>query len=473
MIDPGRDPLHERIRQAERRYGLLAGARRVLVGVSGGQDSIALLHSLVVMDEVEAEIAAIHVHHGMRGEQADADEAAVRALCEDLGVEYFVARRNVLQESADSGLNLELAGRRARYEEYERIAREHHFDRIATGHTGSDRAETLLLNLLRGAGLRGMRSIPPRRGRIIRPLICATRRETGDYCRRLGLPIRTDCTNLDPEHARRNALRLEIMPLIEERFPGAEEALLKACEAVEEELAWSEPLIAAWLDEALLAQDTDRLELDAGRLAKLHEGALHRLVIAALDRVRGDLEGLAREHIERVATLVAAGRTGATVELPGNWRARREYERVVLERGGDCEPLPDEQQALAVPGRATLPLRGVTVEACSVVAPENPATGDALTVYINARVAREGLVLRSVRPGDRFIPFGMTGSKKLQDFFTDEKVPREMRRRAAVVTDAQGRVLWVVGHRLAEPARAEPGREAIRLAAGFDDAAGP
>lgn len=472
MIDPGHDPLHERIRQAERRYGLLAGARRVLVGVSGGQDSVALLHSLVVMDDVAAEIGAIHVHHGMRGEQADADEAAVRALCEDLGVECFVARRNVLQESADSGLNLELAGRRARYEEYRRIACEHHFDRIATGHTGSDRAETLLLNLLRGAGLRGMRSIPPRRGRIIRPLICATRSETGDYCRRQGLPIRTDCTNLDPEHARRNALRLEIMPLIEELFPGVERSLLRACEAVEEELAWTEPIIARWLDEAVVTQSTDRLELDAGRLAKLHEGALHRVVIAALGRVRGDVDKVAREHIERVAKLIATGRTGGVVELPGDWRARREYECVVFERGGDFGLLPDEQQRLAVPGRATLPLRGVTVQARPAITPEKPATGDALTVYINAEIAREGLVLRSVRPGDRFVPFGMTGSKKLQDFFIDEKVPRQMRRRAAVVTDTQGRVLWVVGHRLAEPARAEPGREAVRLSAEVDDAAG-
>jgi len=472
VSDSGRDPLHERILQDERCYGLLADARGVLVGLSGGQDSLALLHALVVMDEVAAEVAAIHVHHGMRGAEADADEAAVRAICDGLGVECFVARRRVPEEASQSGLSVELAGRRARYEEYERAAREHRFDRIATGHTGSDRAETLLLNLLRGAGLRGMTSIPPRRGAIIRPLICATRRETGDYCRRHGLPIRTDRTNLDPDHARRNALRLQIMPLIEDSFPGAEAALMRACETAEEELAWTEPLIRAWLDDATLAADPGKLELAAESLGLLPEGARHRLIISALDHARGDLDQLGREHIEAIEALATRAGSGAALELPGRWRARREYERVIIERAREEDAFAEEWAPLPIPGEATLRERRVTVYAKRETAPADLAEEDASVAWIDAAGACGGLVLRSVRPGDRFVPLGMTGSKKLQDFFVDEKVPRRRRACAAVVTDGDGRIVWVVGHRVAEQARARSGAPAVRLVASVSDGIG-
>ncbi len=225
-----RDPLHARVLEAIERYRLLDGAGSVLVGVSGGQDSVALLHTLRQL-RPELGLAALHMHHGMRGERADRDAACVEGLCATLGVECVVRLRDLPLEMAESGLNAEQVGRLARYEEYEKVARAHGFDRIATGHTGTDRAETLLLNLFRGAGLRGLSSIPPRRGSIVRPLILATRDETAEYCRRHNLPTCTDESNLDPDYARRNLIRLRLMPIIAEHFPGAERALMRACEA--------------------------------------------------------------------------------------------------------------------------------------------------------------------------------------------------------------------------------------------------
>ncbi|MGI5818831.1 MAG: tRNA lysidine(34) synthetase TilS [Armatimonadota bacterium] len=465
-----RDALHEHVLEALERYDLLEGAGSVLVGVSGGQDSVALLHSLRQLQPQlrgRPRLAAVHVHHGMRGARADADVDCVRGLCETLGVECFVAHRDVPAESARSGLNAEQAGRLARYEEYERVASEQGFDRIATGHTGTDRAETLLLNLFRGAGLRGMSSIPPRRGAIIRPLILATREETAEYCRRHALEVCTDASNLDPEYARRNLVRLRLLPLIAEHFPEAERALMRACEAVEEELAWTEPLLRAALEGATLGTGGRRLRLDAARLGREHDGALHLLLRMALERVRGDLEGLSREHIERIAELTRMGTTGSVVELPGQLRVRKEYDALVIEPDELPDELPDESVTLAIPGEATLARRGVTVSAEPAGTPAGFAD-DAMTVYVSAGATEAGLVLRSHRPGERFVPLGMTGSRKLQDFFVDEKVPRQMRDRIPVVADAGGRVLWVVGCRLAEPARAEVGGEAVRLSARFE-----
>ncbi|MFW5868447.1 MAG: tRNA lysidine(34) synthetase TilS, partial [Armatimonadota bacterium] len=421
-----RDPLHERVLDAIERYDLLDGAESVLVGVSGGQDSVALLHSLAAL-RPDLRVAAVHVHHGMRGERADRDVACVEGLCESLSVECFVARRDVPAESAESGLNAEQAGRLARYEEYECVAQERGFDRIATGHTGTDRAETLLLNLFRGAGLRGLSSIPPRRGQIIRPLILTTRAATAGYCGRHGLVVCTDASNLDPEYAKRNLLRLTLMPLIEEQFPGAEQALMRACEAVEEELEWTDPLLRVALEASTLRRCGESLALDAEALAAEPDGSLHRILRMALEDMRGDLEGLSREHIERIAELTRSDATGSVVELPGQLRVRKEYETLLIEPDEPGDRLPDESAPLPAPGEATLPARGVTVEAETVEAPEDFAAGDELIAYISTEAAADGLVLRNHRPGERFVPLGMTGSRKLQDFFVDEKVPRRMR----------------------------------------------
>ena len=463
-----RDSLHERVLEAIERYGLLDGAGSILVGVSGGQDSVALLHCLVTLDEIAIEVGAIHMHHGMRGATADADATAVESFCEGLGVACFITHRDVPAESAESGLNYEQAGRAARYEEYERAAREHGFERIATGHTGTDRAETLLLNLFRGAGLDGLASIPPRRDRIIRPLILASRDETGAYCRRHGLPIRTDRSNLDPEYAKRNLIRLRLMPMIEDQWCGAEQAIMRACEAVEEELAWSEPLLRGRLDEAIDARESDRLALNAAALAREPDGVLHRELRMAIMEVRGDLSGITREQIERVAEVVRDERSGSVVELPGSLRARKEYDRLILEPDESEEPLPDESAPLPVPGEACLPRRGVRVTAKVAEVPEDLAADDPLTMYVNIESIETGLVLRSNRPGDRFVPLGMTGHRKLQDFFIDEKVPRRERERSPVVARSDGDILWVVGHRMAESARTAAGREAVRLRAEFE-----
>ncbi len=469
MTEEAADPLHSLIEQACERYGLLEGASSILVAVSGGQDSVALLHALVSM-QVAREVAALHVHHGLREGEADADEALVRRLCEELSVRCHVVRRCIAEEAEASGRNIEQAGRFARYEECERTAYEHGYQRIATAHTGTDRAETLLLNLFRGAGLRGLRSIPPMRGRIIRPLILVARRQTADYCRRHGLEFRIDRSNLDPDYARRNAVRHEIMPAIEQRFPGAESALLRACEAIEEELAWTEPVLRHWLEEATVAKSAKRLEMDAGRLSTLETGALNRLMRLALERVRGNLEGISREQIERAGKLVGA-ETGAKVELAGALRVRKEYGRVIIEPDVAVADLPAECVTLPVPGEACLQRRGVRVVAEPGEAPQDFAADDRCTVWIDENAAAEGLVLRSIEPGDRFEPLGMMGSTKLSDFFINERIPRRRRAQIPVVAGPDGRILWVVGQRLAEPARVRDRRRAVRLSAIFDERA--
>lgn len=465
---PERDPLHQRILDAERRYGLLEGAGSVVVGVSGGQDSVALLHSLAVMDEFDLRLGVAHLHHGMRGETADKDQEFVEDLARELGAAFYPEWRDVIAEGERDGLNVEVSGRRARYSLYARVLAEGRYDRIATGHTGSDRAETLLLNLFRGAGLDGLSSIPPRRGRIIRPLIGCIREETREYCERQGLPYRIDITNLQPDHARRNALRLELLPEIRRLFPEVELALIRACEAIEEELGWTDPLLADWLEDAIERSDPDVTVISRRALAAMPAGALHRVLRMGLEEARGDLLDVSREQIERVAELVTGAEVGSAVELPGGWVARRGYEHLELTRAHSYVLPDNEAERLEVPGSARLEQRGVEVTAESVQAPERLDDGDRMTAFIDARAAARGLMLRSWLEGERMQPLGMEGTKKLSDLFTDDKVERERRHLVPVVARANGEILWVVGLRLAEAAKATPGAPAVKLTARFD-----
>ncbi len=465
-----RDVLHERIAEANDRYQLLVGTRSILVGVSGGQDSVALLHALVSIAELKLKVAAAHLHHEMRGEEADADEQYVRELAASLGADFFTERRDVLEDAARDGVNVEVAGRRARYEFLERVADKGGFDRIGTAHTGTDRVETLLLNIFRGAGLEGLRSIPPRRGKIVRPLILASRAETGEYCQRHGLHVRIDRSNLEPDYARRNALRLNILPQIAEEFPGLEPALLRVCESIEEELAWTQPLVEEALAAATTERSDERIALAVEKLGELPRGALHRVLRAAVEQARGNLQDVSREQIEHAAGLTRNGHTGKRVALPGGWQVARGYDEIAVERGRTDEPLADESVPLPVPGSARLEARRVEVTAERVAAPSQAAGDDPLVALIDERAAAPGLVLRSWKPGERFQPLGMTGTKKLHDFFVDEKVPRRDRDRTPVLADAQGRILWVVGYRLSHLARLTEGaQQAVRLTARFDE----
>ncbi len=460
-----RDPLHQQILDADQRYGLFDDASSVVIGVSGGQDSVALLHALAVMDEFDLRLGVAHLHHGMRPEAADGDQEYVEDLSRELGAKFFAEYRDVISDGERDGMNAEVAGRRARYSLYARVLTDGEYDRIATGHTGSDRAETLLLNLFRGAGLDGMRSIPPRRGRIVRPLIGVTREQTEEYCVRHGLPYRTDITNLQPDHARRNKLRLEILPLIRSMFPEAEQALVRACETIEEEIDWTEPLLSDWLDEATERMDAAGAQLRTARLAEMPAGALHRVLRMGLEEARGDLLEVSREQVQRVADLVTTDQAGREVELPGGWTAKRGYEHLTLERAQSQSFVGDEAAPLPLPGTARLDQRGVEVDAEEATAPDDMNAGHDSIVYLNPEAASDGLVLRSWQEGERIQPLGMDGTKKLSDLFTDLKVPGDQRRDVAVVARPNGEILWVVGHRLSETARVAAGSPAVKLTA--------
>lgn len=435
--------IREKLLTAVARYRLLDGGERVLVGVSGGQDSVALAMLLGdLRPNLGISLAIAHLHHGLRGEAAGLDQVCVAALAEALECQFVTERVDVAALAEDRRVGIEVAGREARYAFFERAAQSLGCAKVALGHTATDRAETLLMNLMRGAGLRGLASIPPRRGIYIRPLILATRQETGDFCRSRGLWICEDSCNDDPAY-RRNRVRAELLPQLEAQYgPGVEAALCRAAEHAWDELEWTEPLVAAAYDRC--AADGG---LRVADLRALAPGLRQRVLRHFLGTAGEPVRDIGAERWEALSELATRGATGKRVELARGLSVCLEYGLLRLADSG-TPPSWTEEIRLSVPGRVRLP-DGRTVSA--ELDPQAPLESGADVAVLDAERAGPELALRLPRPGDRFVPSGMTGHKKLQDYFVDAKVPREARHPLLVL--GRGEVLWIVGHRLAETAR--------------------
>ncbi len=394
----------ERALEAARASGLVAQGRPLLVMLSGGGDSVCLLD---VCLRLGARVGALHVNYGLR-EGAAEDEAFCRALCERLGVPLTVEAVSLPEEG-----NLQAAARDARYAAAERHAEGDY----AAAHTASDQAETVLYRLATSPGRRALLGMEPRRGRLVRPLLEVTREEVRDYLRGRGLDWREDPSNADPRFARSRA-RGELVPALRSLGPAAERTVAETARQLREE---AEVLDAA-VDEVLGGATA----VEAARLAEL-QPALARLVLRRLaDRP------LSRADADRI---LALGRGGGTrsLDLGDGLRAVSEYGVLRFTHAREGEPPP--AVALAVPGAARF--GDWEVEAAL------GAPGD-VTVRSSA-----GFTVRAWRDGDRIRPQGLGGTKSLQDLFTDQKVPRALRRELPVVC-AGDEVVWVAGVALDE-----------------------
>ncbi len=438
-----------RFHEANRRYRLLSGGERVLVAVSGGPDSVALLHLLhTQLPELHLALGVAHLHHGLRGAEADADAEYVAALAAKLALPYHTERADATGYAAEHGLSLEMAARKVRYAFLERVAEAQGYGRIALGHTASDRVETALMHLLQGTGLPGLRGMPPARGRILRPLLTAWRSETEAYCREYALEPRADETNLDPTAALRNRIRHELLPHLREQYnPAVDEALLRLAEAAEAELEWTAPQVEA----AFTGVTTEReggLGLDLEGLAALPVGLRLRVWREAWTRLHGGSLDLRSAHYEALEHLLGEAQTGREASLPGDIRAQKLYNEVFL---SPCPTRPEpgpRWAAREVPldGEAEVPVLGVMVSLRAL--PERPTDlGEARgrLITLDAEAVRLPITMRPWQPGDELAPLGMDGHKKLQDLFVDEKVPAADRERVPVFADAAGEIVWVAG----------------------------
>jgi tRNA(Ile)-lysidine synthase len=451
-----------RVVGALRAWRLAGPGDRVVAAVSGGPDSVALVHLLrAALPEVGAALVGLaHLHHGLRGEDADADEAFCLGLAGELGLPCEVERVDVAALCRQSGRSREAEGHAARYAFFDRARIRLGATLVATGHTRDDQAETFLLRALRGAGLRGLGGIRRRTGCVIRPLLDVRRCEILAWLEEAGLPFREDSSNAD-RSIPRNLLRHEVVPFLASRFgPAVTDALARAAHLAADDDACLEAAAAEQAGTVVEA-GTDGVWLDATALGALPVAIRRRIVLGTLARAApGRFVG--SRHAEAVVRLAERGREGAVVQLPGS-RATRRGHRIHLE-GVQCErggrpPAGQARPAVAprvltVPGSVVLEESAVevSVERLSRAAAGDPAAHPCAAM-VDAAAAGEPLLVRGRRPGDRLRPLGLAGRKKVQDLLVDRKVPRQERDRVPIVTDAGGRIVWVAGHAIAHDFR--------------------
>jgi tRNA(Ile)-lysidine synthase len=445
-------PLTRQVARVLREHRLAAPGAHVVAAVSGGADSTALLLALHTLARNGCPaLTAAHLHHGLRGRAADAEARFVRALCRTLGVRCVVGRAAVRARARRRGESIEMAARAARYAFLKRTAHRVGATHVATGHTRDDQAETVLLKLARGAGPEGLSGIAPctvlsgKPGsedmRLIRPLLDVSRAEVEAFLRARGQDWCEDASNASRDHLR-NRVRHDVLPLLETALnPAVRDALARTADILRAE--------NAWLDAQARRVCPPGGTLTVRDLAA-QPAALRRRVVRLWLGARGvDPDRIDFETVARIERLAATARGTRSVDLPGGWSVRRRYGRLDVARRETAEPF---RIALALPGVTDLPLAGVRVRA--EIAPGivrergTPGVAPARASLSRKAVGRRRIYARAWAPGDRMRPLGMAGSRKLQDIFTDARVPADRRARIPVF-ECGGEIVWIPGYRIA------------------------
>ncbi|ALC17539.1 tRNA(Ile)-lysidine synthetase [Desulfuromonas soudanensis] len=445
------NPMQEAFVQILVEHNLVSPGDRVLVAVSGGADSVALLHLLHrLAPTFPLTLCVAHLDHALRPESAD-DLLFVQRLCERFALPFVSSRESVAEMAEQRGVGLEEAGRDARRSFLTQTAARHDCRWIALGHHRGDQAETVVHRLLRGSALSGLAGMRLKNGPFIRPLLSFSRQQLLDYLDRQGLPHVQDKSNDDFAYTR-NRIRHQVLPVLQSLNPAVEEHLAHLARRIEsEEDYWAGE--ERRVLETLARRRADGLWLDCKTLAEVHPALRLRVIRRALGEVRGSLAGLGRLHLEAVASLLGGLRPQREVHLPGAWVGRR-YRQLWLRR---FPPVIGEPYSLPIPGPGSYPLPGGAELTVSLV--ETGAGEDRWSVEFDASLLRFPLTVRTFANGDRFHPAGAAGGKKLKDFLIDSKIPREERRSLPLVVGET--ILWVAGVRRCHGLRPDSGGAAV------------
>jgi tRNA(Ile)-lysidine synthase len=424
-----KDPFLDAVARTIANHRLLSPRESILVAVSGGPDSVALLAALLELSPGGWRIGVGHVDHHLRGLESRRDRRFVERLAARLGCDVHVAEVRITR-----GANLEERAREARYDALFALARRNRYRTIATAHTLDDQAETVLHRLARGAGPRGLAGIARRRADgVVRPLLDVSRKDVLCYLRRRGLGHRVDRTNASARFTR-NRIRRRVLPLLaRELNPAIHAALGRAADLFRDDDAALETAARARLRHL-----GSPAGLDCGRLQRLAPALQRRVVRLWIAAERGSLRTINLEHVERVRAIAREGADGGSVSLPGGGVTRTRGRL----RWGAAQPLSRRRFARKLPREGSVSVEGWRFEVRRGARGAVPARWRA--VFDLAQLDGRRLEVRSPRAGDRIRPLGLGGTKKLQDVFVDAKLPRAERSAWPVLT-AGGRIVWVPG----------------------------
>jgi tRNA(Ile)-lysidine synthase len=441
-MDPVLMDLVEKTAAAIKKHHMLAGGETVLIGLSGGPDSVCLTALLEKLSRrLRLKLHAVYIDHGLRPGETPAEAAFCKSLCEGMDIPFYVEHVEVKPYARERGMSLQEAARELRYRALGAVALRVRAHRVALGHNLDDQAETLVMRLLRGTGPGGLAGIPAVRDNIIRPLMEVERSEIEDFLKKENIAPVVDSSNLKDDYLR-NRIRSSLMPLLMEINPGIHRTLCRTAEILREEERYFGVAVTKAMMKLITRKTDMAIELFLSPLENMDRVILRRVLRRAVEETRG-LKGIGFVHIEDIIRLIAEGRPGDRIHLPGGIRAIKKYSTLLITSE---PPARLGTYTISVEGEVALKESSMVIKAR--VADEAPHTPpDAkTTAVLDADRARFPLTVRSRKRGDFFHPSGLGGRKKLQDYFVDEKVPRDERDSVPVVTSG-GDIVWVAGMR--------------------------
>ena len=468
--------LLKKVEQTILSWNMLTHGDRVLAGVSGGPDSVALLHILNWLAPAwNLQIGIAHLNHCLRGAASDRDAEFVAHLAAELNLPCHIDSIDVRNDPAVRKLSLEAAARTIRYDFFDGIRQRYRYDKIATGHHQNDNAELVLMFLFRGSGPTGISGIPPvREGKIIRPLIDTNRNELVDFLDENEILYQIDDSNRDLRFFR-NRLRHETIPYLQTCCnPGIIESLNRFSRIARSENEWMDEIIQPIYNNAVISTDNHREVLSIPAFSEYPEAVRRRVIRTAIARIKGDLQKISFSHIEAARELAEHPRQSAFLTLPNGIRIQREKKRMIFYQTnmprhvhkpafGSAEPM----FSYSVNG----PEHSVTIQETGVemIFSEHTVTADMMKnlnsdiAWVDMEKLQFPLTVRNIRPGDRFTPLGTSGTQKIQKYFIDHKIDCTQRMQFPVLLNGN-QIIWLTGHRIDDRYKITPStRNVLRI----------
>ncbi|HOQ37958.1 MAG TPA: tRNA lysidine(34) synthetase TilS [Acetivibrio sp.] len=449
------DHMIDKVLDAIEKHKLINKGDGIVIGVSGGPDSLCLLHILYSLkDKMGLKLFVAHVNHMLRGDESLKDESFVGDICRKLNIVFESVHIDIGKLAKERGLSLEEAGRMERYRFFDSVADRYGAERIAVAHNKNDQAETVLMNIIRGSGLDGLKGMEYKRGRIIRPFLQIERAEIENYCREHGLEPRVDSSNLENIYTR-NRIRLDLIPHIDSLFKtDIVKSIGRLADLVREDSSFIEEQIDKVYNNINIEVKESEATLNISEIKGYHIAVIRRIIRNIIKEIRGNLKGIESIHVDSITDLIENGRTGAMLHLPGGLRVLKSYEMLKIYMGEKEAGVPDFNKRVTVPGATRIDEINSSVEAFIIDEPKNikdfnKAKSDSMVQFFDYDRLKDGINIRYRKDGDIFKPLGSVGTKKLKEFFIDSKIPRHIRDRIPLISKDK-EIVWIIGYKISD-----------------------
>ncbi len=440
----------DKVKNTIDKYELLEIGDKVLVGVSGGPDSLTLLHILKrLKDEYDLSLHIAHLDHMFRGERSAKDARFVKRLASRWGIPITLKEYDVGEYQKKEGLSAEDAARKIRYKFFFDLIDELDFDKIAVGHNLNDQAETVLMKFLRGAGLKGLGGIAPIQGSIIRPLINIKREMIEEYCQKKDLNPRIDATNKERVYLR-NKIRLDLIPLLEDEYnDNLVSTLSRTADILRDEEKFLKDYTIRVLDKLIINQNKGRIVVDRDKLLELSPAIKKRVIREILKVLKEDYKDFYYKHIKAILDLVKDGQTGRQLDLPRNVIIKLNYNQLIFLLEEELEEIDYFKEKI---GLGVSEIKRLNLQISSKVVdksyPWRKWIDSSNKTCLDFSKVGNTFYIRQRQIGDRFYPLGMKGSKKIKDFMIDEKISLSKRDKVPIFTTLDDEIFWLGGLRV-------------------------